>query len=316
MMPSRPAVIYQEIPLPSVQVGLGRTPDGGRTALRAIRTADETAMVAEDDSGLIDPLASVHAFATTATPPPIGLSSPPAHGTVRALASGQLRYLPAPDYHGTDVFTYAVLPPGLPPMTTSVAIDVLAANDTPRAANDTFTVGADQPGVLDVVGNDAGIGDGGLRVVVTAPPAHGTAVIDGTRSSTTCRRPASWAPTARLPRHRPRRRDVDGERGNHGDRARAQAGGRREPQPANRGAAWLRGAAAAPHRSLARIVHHAAGCWPHLQGRTARHLRCRLASLGGTASAARCRCSLVSRGHHAPRCASGARRAMLWRLTR
>ena len=55
---------------------------------------------------------------------------------------------------------------------------MLANNDLPRASNDIFTVSVDQTGLLDVLSNDAGLGDGGLMVVVTSPPMHGTATAD------------------------------------------------------------------------------------------------------------------------------------------
>lgn len=66
----------------------------------------------------------------------------PKHGTVTLDATGALDYTPAPDFHGTDTFTYTVSDGDLHSPAAAVTIEVRDTNRPPVAADDTYSVEA------------------------------------------------------------------------------------------------------------------------------------------------------------------------------
>ena len=104
------------------------------------------------------------------------LVTSPAHGTL-TLNRRQLQHSPAANYNGPDSFTYQVNDGTVNSNVATVAITVIAVNDAPVAAENsystnegtTLTVGA--PGVL---GNDSDVEGDPLTAVVVGLPAHGT----------------------------------------------------------------------------------------------------------------------------------------------
>src|SRR5206468_2561373 len=67
---------------------------------------DDTATTAEDTPATIAVLANdSDVDGDTLT---VGLASPPAHGTASLSAGQTITYTPAPNYNGTDMFTYTV----------------------------------------------------------------------------------------------------------------------------------------------------------------------------------------------------------------
>ena len=83
--------------------------------------------------------------------------SDPTDGTLTLNGDGSFTYDPAPDFNGTDSFSYEACDPDGECDTASVTINVIAQPDAPVAANDTYSVDEDDvlnvavPGVL---GND------------------------------------------------------------------------------------------------------------------------------------------------------------------
>jgi subtilisin family serine protease len=121
------------------------------------------------------------------------LAAGPAHGTLTLNASGSFTYTPAAAYSGADSFSYAAYDGYVLGNTATVAITV-AANQSPVAVNDSFTVPRRRGSgytaqQLSVLANDRDA-DGSLAVgsvlVTSAPNMGGTAVAnsDGTISYT------------------------------------------------------------------------------------------------------------------------------------
>jgi VCBS repeat-containing protein len=69
------------------------------------------------------------------------LESAPSHGTVTLNADGSFAYTPAPDYNGSDSFTYVANDGFANSNVATVTIDVSSVNDVPTA-NFTYTINA------------------------------------------------------------------------------------------------------------------------------------------------------------------------------
>src|SRR5207237_550603 len=67
------------------------------------------------------------------------LVSPPTHGSVALNANGSFSYTPAPNFNGTDGFTYKANDGTLDSTTATVTITITPVNDAPVAANGTLT---------------------------------------------------------------------------------------------------------------------------------------------------------------------------------
>jgi hypothetical protein len=78
----------------------------------------------------------------------------PAHGALSMGSNGWLTYTPAPNYHGTDSFTYRVYDGGLYSNTARVNLDIVSVNDVPVAADDAYEC---KPGETTVVYSYKGV---------------------------------------------------------------------------------------------------------------------------------------------------------------
>ena len=84
----------------------------------------------------------------------VRLSDPPAHGDVNLFSDGSFIYTPAPNYNGTDSFTYDLSDGSAVIAGTVVTITITPVNDPPGAEDDSYTtqIGAtltvEAPGVL------------------------------------------------------------------------------------------------------------------------------------------------------------------------
>ena len=151
----------------------------------------DSALVAEDGSVLVNALANdrpgpLNEFSQTTTVSTVG---DPAHGTASIdPASGQIKYIPAPDYNGPDSFTYTVCDNGTthgvaePACATStVSVAVSEVNDAPTATAIGATTPEDTSVTVNAVANDspgpANEAAQHLTLTSVLQPQHGTAAI-------------------------------------------------------------------------------------------------------------------------------------------
>jgi uncharacterized repeat protein (TIGR01451 family) len=81
------------------------------------------------------------------------IATPPASGIAEVLTAGFVRYTPAPDFNGTDTFTYTVADEeGLVSNEALVTVTVRPVNDPPVAADDTYEI--PESGTLTVTASD------------------------------------------------------------------------------------------------------------------------------------------------------------------
>ncbi|WP_068606939.1 tandem-95 repeat protein [Paenibacillus swuensis] len=108
------------------------------------------------------------------------LDAGPVNGTVTVAPDGSYRYVPNPDYHGTDVFTVTVSDGQGGEDKVTVTIEVRPVNDSPIAEDLVLTTDEDTPVTASVTASDV---DGDALVFsLNTEPANGTVAIraDGT----------------------------------------------------------------------------------------------------------------------------------------
>ena len=106
----------------------------------------------------------------------------PAHGTLILNSNGSFTYTPAPDYCGSDEFTYDVNDGEVDGNQATVTITVTCVNDPPTANADSATVAEDSgPNAIDVLANDTFAPDAGetLTVILVTQGANGSVAITG-----------------------------------------------------------------------------------------------------------------------------------------
>ena len=112
--------------------------------------------------------------------------SPPEHGAAEVAANGaSVSYVPDPNYHGPDRFTYVVADAGGLADTATVEVTVTPVNDAPEAADDQATTREDEAVEIPVLDNDVDLDGDRLQVRSVSPPGHGAAeiAVDGTHVS-------------------------------------------------------------------------------------------------------------------------------------
>lgn len=91
-----------------------------------------------------------------------------------------LRYVPRPNFHGTDSFTYTIRNAEGETSTATVSITVVSVNDLPIAENDFFTVTQGSSILMAVMVNDSDVDQDTLIIhEIIQQPAHGVAQIEG-----------------------------------------------------------------------------------------------------------------------------------------
>lgn len=112
--------------------------------------------------------------------------SPAGHGTAEVAADGtSVSYVPDPNYHGPDRFTYVVTDADGLADTATVEVTVTPVNDAPKAEDDQATTLEDEAIEIPVLDNDVDLDGDRLQVRSVSPPGHGAAEIaaDGTHVS-------------------------------------------------------------------------------------------------------------------------------------
>jgi VCBS repeat-containing protein len=109
------------------------------------------------------------------------VASGPSHGSLTLNTNGSFAYTPAANYNGPDTFTYRASDGNLTSNLATVTIPVSAANDTPTAATDAYSIGEDTTLIIDAPGllaNDNDPDGDSLHAVVGSAPSHGTLTLD------------------------------------------------------------------------------------------------------------------------------------------
>ncbi|WP_188315810.1 Ig-like domain-containing protein, partial [Chitinophaga agrisoli] len=106
------------------------------------------------------------------------LATPPQFGAVTVNPDGSFSYTPAPDFNGTDIFTYQVCDTSGTDqcITDTVTINVTPVNDTPTGNADTYTLSEDTPLVVTapgVLANDGNTDNDAIQASIQTPPANG-----------------------------------------------------------------------------------------------------------------------------------------------
>ena len=102
------------------------------------------------------------------------------HGTAEVAGGGtHVSYVPDPNYHGLDRFTYVVADAGGLTDTAAVEVTVTPVNDAPEAADDQATTREDEAVEIPVLDNDADLDGDRLRVRSVSPAGHGAAEVAG-----------------------------------------------------------------------------------------------------------------------------------------
>jgi YVTN family beta-propeller protein/VCBS repeat-containing protein len=128
---------------------------------------------ATEDTPLAAPVPGVLANDADAegNPLTVALVTGPAHGALTLDPTGAFTYTPAPDFAGTDTFTYRANDGAAdsPPATVTIAVGPV--NDAPVAAGTSATTAANTPVAITLAASD---GDSaGLTFAVAAVPTHG-----------------------------------------------------------------------------------------------------------------------------------------------
>jgi hypothetical protein len=130
--------------------------------------------VAEDSSARIAPLQNDSGIVSVA-----GVGQPQ-HGTVTLGGGSEVVYVPNPDFHGSDSFTYSALDSANLTAAGRVTVTVEPRNDAPSAANDAASVRPRRGVRVSVLANDVDADGDGLRIqAIVRAPYYGTATIDG-----------------------------------------------------------------------------------------------------------------------------------------
>jgi CSLREA domain-containing protein len=122
---------------PACDIGAFETNDVPRTADDTY-TIDEDTLLAVSAPGVLSNDADPDNDVITTT-----LLTTPAHGTLTLSQSGALSYMPDPNYHGQDSFSYQVDDGDLISASATVTLTVNSVNDPPIAANDSASTRVD-----------------------------------------------------------------------------------------------------------------------------------------------------------------------------
>ena len=149
-----------------VEAGVnGANPPG--TENQAVSTDEDTAAAF-----------TLNAAPANANPLAYEVLTQPAHGTL-AGAGADRTYTPAPNFSGSDSFTFRVRDGALNSNTATVSITVHSVNDAPSAVSDAAATDEDTAVVVDVLANDTDAEGEALTVTAAGNGVNGSAEVVG-----------------------------------------------------------------------------------------------------------------------------------------
>lgn len=139
---------------------------------------DDSYITDEDTSLIVDAATGVLSNDRGSQPTDLStrLLAPPRDGELEWFDDGGFRYLPRPDFFGTDQFTYELLGTTQVSQAT-VTLTVAARNDVPRAQDDLATTWRREPVRIDLLVNDSDIDGDPLVVTNVDKPMRGTVTL-------------------------------------------------------------------------------------------------------------------------------------------
>jgi uncharacterized repeat protein (TIGR01451 family) len=145
------------------------------TAVNDAPSANDAAATTNEDAATTITLTSSDVEGSAST---YSLVSPANHGTLSAIAGGQITYTPDRDYHGGDSFRFRANDGALDSAPATVSITVTPVNDAPVAQGGTASTVQNTAVDIGLHATDVD-GDELAFAVVGGGPAHGTVTIDG-----------------------------------------------------------------------------------------------------------------------------------------
>ncbi|MEZ4363236.1 MAG: Ig-like domain-containing protein [Kofleriaceae bacterium] len=146
-----------------------------------VRSVDDVPVAVADSATVLEDTEAVIAVLANDTglgdgPVTIVSVSAASRGVASVLGTS-VRYVPSPDAHGADSFSYTIADVDGQTSTATVSIDITPVDDLPVAVDDVATVDEDSQGnTLAVLANDV-VGDGPASVSIAVPPGHGAAAV-------------------------------------------------------------------------------------------------------------------------------------------
>jgi probable HAF family extracellular repeat protein/VCBS repeat-containing protein len=146
-------------------------------------TDEDTPLVVDAASGVLANDINTDGDSLTAV-----LVAGPAHGALTLNADGSFAYTAAPNYHGSDSFTYKADDSAGQSDATTVTITVNSVNDAPVANDDSYLLGAATSlsvnAASGVTANDVDVDDDPLTVSLVSDVTHGTLSLNADGSFT------------------------------------------------------------------------------------------------------------------------------------
>ncbi|HAF28590.1 MAG TPA: hypothetical protein DCG75_06040, partial [Bacteroidales bacterium] len=108
----------------------------------------------------------------------------PLNGTFNVNIDNTITYTPNNNYLGTDVFEYQVCDADGDCSAATVTITVRKENSVPIALNDKVITGLNTDIIINVLGNDSGLDDGGIIVSVENDAVNGSLIVNADNTIT------------------------------------------------------------------------------------------------------------------------------------
>jgi len=138
-------------------------------ALGESTITDEDTPLVIDPAGLLANDSDVDNVALT-----IVVVAPPSHGTLALQQNGTYVYSPAPDYNGSDSFTYRVSDGSLLSNVVAVNIRIVPVEDAPVARADAYAFDEDTTLAASVLANDFDVDGDALAATLVSGPTRGS----------------------------------------------------------------------------------------------------------------------------------------------